>query len=62
MNFSLQYGLGDDPTEWNVLYIGNQPVSQPEKFYSWDLKSIAPGIITLRIIINSVRGGFMLNA
>jgi hypothetical protein len=58
MNFSLQYGLGDDPTEWNVLYIGNQPVSQLEKFYSWDLQSIAPGIITLRIIINSVRGGF----
>ena len=58
MNFSLQYGLGDDPTDWNVLYIGNQPVSIPEKFYSWDLQSIAPGIITLRILINSVRGGF----
>ena len=49
MNFSLQYGLGDDPIEWNVLYIGNQPVSQPEKFYSWDLQSITPGIITLEI-------------
>jgi penicillin-binding protein 1C len=58
MNFSLQYGLGDDPTEWNVLYNGNQPVRQPEKFYSWDLQSFAPGIITLRIIINSVSGGF----
>jgi penicillin-binding protein 1C len=58
MNFSVLYGLGNDPTEWNEIYVGNQPISQPGVIYSWDLKSITPGIITVKIRINNVRGGF----
>jgi penicillin-binding protein 1C len=58
MNFSVQYGLGNDPAEWNELYVGNQPISQSGKIFSWDLNSMAPGIITLKIKINNVRGGY----
>ena len=38
LNYSLIYGLGDNPVEWKCLYENNQPVTQPEKIYSWDLK------------------------
>lgn len=57
-NFTLEFGVGDNPVEWNGLFEGNQPISQPGKIYSWDLKSISPGIITLRISMHSIRGGY----
>ena len=40
MDFSLEYGLGDNPVEWNELFVGNQPISQSGKIYSWDFRSI----------------------
>src|SRR4030066_89405 len=58
LNFSIEYGLGDNPAEWNELFVGNQPFSQPGKVYSWDLKSITPGIITVRITMHSIRDGY----
>jgi penicillin-binding protein 1C len=57
-NFILEYGLGDNPTEWNEVYAGNQPVSQMGNIYSWDLKSLAPGIITVKITLKNIRGGY----
>jgi len=57
-NFTFEYGLGDNPVEWKSLYEGNQPVSQPGKIYSWDLNSIQPGVITLKITMHSIRGGY----
>jgi len=57
-NFTFEYGLGDNPVEWKGLYEGNQPVSQPGKIYSWDLSSIQPGLITLKITMHSIRGGY----
>ncbi len=57
-NFILEYGVGDNPIAWNQLSEGNQPINQPAKIYSWDLKSITPGMITLKITMHSIRGGF----
>jgi hypothetical protein len=57
-NFTVEYGIGDNPVEWNPLSVGNQPINQPAKIYSWDLKTIAPGMITLKIALHSIRGGF----
>jgi hypothetical protein len=57
-NFTIEYGQGDNPVEWNALFERSQPVSQVEKIYSWDLKSIPTGLITLRITMHSIRGGY----
>ena len=58
MNYSIAYGIGDNPAEWNELVVGNQPTSQPEKIYSWDINAIPRGIITLKIRLESIRGGY----
>jgi penicillin-binding protein 1C len=57
-DYSLAYGLGDNPTEWKSLTESNQPVSEVNKIYSWDLKDIPPGVLTLKITMNSIRGGY----
>jgi penicillin-binding protein 1C len=57
-NYTLDYGLGDNPVEWNRLLDGNQPASQPSKIFSWDLKDIPQGVISLKITMNSIRGGY----
>jgi penicillin-binding protein 1C len=58
LNYGLEYGLGDNPIEWKLLAESNQPASQPSKIYSWDLKDVASGLITLKIHLNSIRGGY----
>jgi penicillin-binding protein 1C len=57
-DYSLLYGLGDNPVEWKNLLETSQPVSQPTKIFSWDLKDLPQGIITLKITMNSIRGGY----
>ncbi len=56
--FMLSYGTGDNPVEWNTIYQSNQPVQQPGKLYSWDLKALPAGLLTLKIRIESIRGGY----
>jgi membrane peptidoglycan carboxypeptidase len=57
-NFNLSYGIGDNPVEWITLTDSNQPVSQPIKIFSWDLKDVRQGLITLKITMNSIRDGY----
>jgi hypothetical protein len=57
-NYTLDYGLGDNPIEWKRLMDNSQPVAQPSKIFSWDLKDIPQGVITLKITMNSIRGGY----
>jgi membrane carboxypeptidase/penicillin-binding protein PbpC len=56
-NFTIEYGLSDNPIEWNLLFEGNQPINQTGKIYTWDLNTIQPGIVTLKITLHSIRGG-----
>jgi penicillin-binding protein 1C len=57
-NFTLEYGTGDNPMEWKSLMESSQPASQPSKIYSWDLKDVPQGVITLKLTMNSIRGGY----
>jgi membrane carboxypeptidase/penicillin-binding protein PbpC len=50
----LEYGLGDDPSEWFRLVDDNSgTVPQPEKIYQWDMKDIPAGTVTLRLYMES---------
>jgi penicillin-binding protein 1C len=57
-DYSLSYGLGDNPVEWKTLIENSQPVSQSTKIFVWDLKDIPQGITTLKLTMNSIRGGY----
>jgi len=57
-NYILEYGLGDNPVDWIGLIESSQPASQPSKIYTWDLKDVPPGVITVKITMNSIRGGY----
>jgi hypothetical protein len=57
-DFVIEYGLGDNPAEWNGLANVNQPFPQPGIIYSWDLTSIPQGMITLKITMHNNHGGY----
>ncbi|MDD5368665.1 MAG: transglycosylase domain-containing protein [Anaerolineaceae bacterium] len=58
-DFLLQWGQGDDPTSWNALIDrSNVPVKQVDKMYSWDMKDVPPGRLTLRLFIDSSKGAY----
>jgi hypothetical protein len=49
----LEYGMGEDPLDWNLLDEWNNPVREPNELYSWDLLDIPPGMVTLRLYMSS---------
>jgi hypothetical protein len=53
-SFRLEWGRGDNPSEWTPLVenITNQ-YSNPERIYTWDLRDIPAGMITLRVFMES---------
>lgn len=57
-SYTLAYGLGENPVDWKPLMESSQPNNQPSKIYSWDLKDVPTGVITLKITMNSIRGGY----
>jgi hypothetical protein len=56
--FELDYGIGEDPVEWQVLEKRKSPMSQPEKITSWDLEDIPAGPVTLRLYMHSTLDTF----
>ena len=56
--YRLEYGLGEEPVEWEVLDERNQPLPQPDKLYTWDLSEVPPGVITLRLYMHSTEDTF----
>jgi penicillin-binding protein 1C len=52
-SFSLQYGIGNNPTNWITLANGTEPFEQPTKLVSLDLYEVDSMRITLRIIMES---------
>ncbi|MFZ6030323.1 MAG: transglycosylase domain-containing protein [Chloroflexota bacterium] len=57
--FKLEFGVGSDPAEWKPLTEATSPVNASEKLYAWDLQEFpASGPITIRLRIESTRGGF----
>jgi penicillin-binding protein 1C len=57
--YRLEYGLGDDPGNWQVLldHVTTQ-TSQPDRIYTWDLRSVPVGRVTLRIYVTSNQNMF----
>jgi penicillin-binding protein 1C len=60
-NYTLSYGLGNDPSEWKLLKDSGQPASQPEKLHTWDLAEAFPagipsGVVTLKLELFGIRG------
>lgn len=52
--FRLEWGLGNDPSDWNTLLENvTDRVPQPDRIYTWDLKDVPAGNITLRIYVES---------
>lgn len=47
--YRLEYGVGDDPKQWELLVSSANPVPNPEKFFEWDLSEVPTGVITLRL-------------
>lgn len=54
-DYILDFGIGDEPIEWTRLVENNQPSSQPEKIYTWDLTDVPLGTVTLRLRVRSIR-------
>lgn len=49
----LEYGRGDDPSEWTTLAEGRDKFEQPEIVYKWDLEDVNDSRITLRLYITN---------
>jgi hypothetical protein len=47
----LEYGNGNDPSEWTVLAQGNNSFPQPGLIHTWDLKDVTATQITMRLYL-----------
>jgi len=47
----LEYGVGEDPSEWTVLAEGRNKFEQADTIHEWDLKNVDPKRVTLRIYL-----------
>lgn len=52
--YRLEYGLGEDPSNWEVLIENlDDALHNPERIYSWDLSEVPAGKVTLRLYMDS---------
>jgi penicillin-binding protein 1C len=49
----LEFGIGEKPVEWQVLYQGREKFNQPSLIYNWNLDQVPPGLVTLRLYLHS---------
>jgi len=47
----LEYGRGEDPSEWTVLAEGRNKYEQSDTIFKWDLEDVDPSRVTLRIYL-----------
>src|SRR5215217_3692677 len=47
----LEYGNGNDPSDWMVLTQGNNAFPQPGLIYTWDLNNVQGNQVTLRLYL-----------
>ena len=56
-DFSIQWGAGPDPQEWEVLVAWNDdPAISPQVIYEWDMDEIKEQIITIKVVLRSTLG------
>ncbi len=51
--YRLEWGRGADPVDWDTLRERDNPVSQPDEIYEWDISEMDAGVVTLRLSIFS---------
>jgi membrane peptidoglycan carboxypeptidase len=52
--YELEYGLGDDPVDWEQLDEDNDPQNEAGELYEWDVSDLEAGEVSLRLVIHSV--------
>lgn len=57
-NYRVDFGMGNDPVQWQRLARGDQPISQTDKIYSWDVSKLPAGPVTVRILMRSTTDAF----
>jgi membrane peptidoglycan carboxypeptidase len=57
--YRLEWGEGNDPGEWKTLVDGlTQALKSPDRLFTWDIKEIPSGDITLRIYLEGQDGHY----
>jgi penicillin-binding protein 1C len=57
-SYRLEFGYGDNPSNWKVLKEGNNRFDQPELIYTWDLSTLTKDTITMRVYVESTVGTY----
>ena len=47
----LEYGTGNDPSEWNLLATGTNKFENPDTIFNWDLTKLTSDRLTLRLYL-----------
>jgi membrane peptidoglycan carboxypeptidase len=53
----LEYGVGNDPSNWPDIAHGDSPAEQPELLLEWDPANLPNGPFSLRLTVRSNSGG-----
>ena len=51
--YTLQYGIGNNPSKWKTLAEGTKTYDKPKKLITWDVYEADAARITLRILMKS---------
>jgi len=55
-SWTLDYGTGNDPNNWEQIANGNSAVEDPTTLLNWDVSDIGNGTVTLRLYVNGDKG------
>jgi penicillin-binding protein 1C len=51
--YLLEFGVGDDPVDWELLDKSKVPVNEPDLLHEWDISELPAGKVTLRLYLMS---------
>jgi membrane peptidoglycan carboxypeptidase len=52
-SYRLEFGLGTDPVQWELLVQNGIPENDPAQLYEWNLEDLPAGTVTLRLYLES---------
>ena len=55
-SWSLEYGLGNDPSQWKQIADGKNPIGNPKTLLNWDLSDVGGNTLTLRLYVTGKKG------
>jgi len=56
--WQLEYGAGQDPSQWNLLTQGTNAIPSPGLIHTWNLQGITDNKVTLRIRLSNGEDNF----